>query len=222
MSLRTVAHPLALGTFLGSVVVAVVVELQAPWSGRWPWIVAWGIAAYLAVSVVAIRLKVGDRKADERPAPRPLPGPEPNPSAQVALTREALRHLNSPALGECALAMNLRHTIRAFSRSAQDPAQPGTPVSRTLALRAALLACIDRLRNAPGPGQAESETLRFTILYEEYVLRRSIASIATRHSISERTAHRYRQDATRVLADELARQEEILHRLDDAGPATGA
>jgi hypothetical protein len=143
---------------------------------------------------------------------------DPGPSATTAGTgeapvpiQEALRSLNNPAaLGNCALAGILPRTIRAFGPELSDPRLAGTSLFRARALRSALVAGIETLRTSGGEGLPEAESLRYTILHEEYVLGRPNTQIMVRHSISESTFHRYRREAARLLGQELARQEEML------------
>ena len=64
--------------------------------------------------------------------------------------------------------------------------------------------------DAGGVGAMDAGHVRYVILYDEYVLGRPNNQIMTRYSISESTFHRYRREAIRALASELARDEESL------------
>ena len=77
-------------------------------------------------------------------------------------------------------------------------------------LRTVLMASIQRLNEAGGTGPTETTNVRYLILHDEYVLGRPNHQIMTRRSISESTFHRYRREAIRALASELAQQEELL------------
>ena len=227
--MRTFAHPLGIGILLISGVGAIAVMRLASWSDRAPWLVGWGLAAYgTLVAVLVIR----ERKASRPLAPLTdlsqegsgLPGGADQAKAAEhlllgaasrhdidALTQEALRRLNNPAaLGACALAPRIPRTLSAFSDPPRGSPSEHTPLQRARALRAVLIACIERLKDAGGAGSTEAERVRYVILYDEYVLGRPNNQIMTRYSISESTFHRYRREAIRALASELARQEEIL------------
>ena len=129
---------------------------------------------------------------------------------------DALRHLNKlAALSRCELVQRIPRTLDAQRAPAQDARPSGsTPLEQARALREVLVCAIERLKPAnaqTSPGATVA--LQYHILHEEYEEARSIASIMTRHSISERTLHRYRRDAIHVLAAELRRQEELLSRV---------
>jgi hypothetical protein len=226
--MRPFVHPLGLFVLLAGAIAAVVVEDRAGWSSRAPWIAAWTLAGYAAL--VCAQLIAGLRSRETAhptqatpPARSALEGPgspalEPESPAlagnqdDIAFhMQEALRRLNNPAaLGDCALAHRLPKTITAFGEPLADPTADRTSLSRARALRSALVAGIEELRTAGGHGIAEMESLRYTILHEEYVLGRPNQQIMMRHNISESTFHRYRREAARLLGQELGRRERLL------------
>ena len=229
--MRTLAHPLGIGILVTSGVGAIAVMNLASWSDRGPWVIGWGLAAY---GTVVVMLTIQERNGSRPLAPLTNPsqagsgflgGADRANAAElllvgavphndiVALTQEALRRLNNPAaLGVCALAPRLPRTLSAFSDSHPDRHADATPLHQARALRAALIACIERLKDAGGVGATDAGHVRYVILYDEYVLGRPNNQIMTRYSISESTFHRYRREAIRALASELARGEEILSR----------
>ncbi|MEO6398046.1 MAG: hypothetical protein ABIP13_06225 [Tepidiformaceae bacterium] len=231
MLMRTLAHPLGIGILVTSGAGAIAVMELASWSDRGPWIIGWGLAAYGTLVLV---LLIKERKATRLLAPlantsqessgflggagrtnagERLFAEEASPENIVALTQDALRRLNNPAaLGMCGLAPRLPRTLSAVSDSHPDGHADVTPLHQARALRAALIAGIERLKDAGGVGAMDGGHVRYVILYDEYVLGRPNNQIMARHSISESTFHRYRREAIRALASELERGEEILSR----------
>jgi hypothetical protein len=134
----------------------------------------------------------------------------------VPWVEEALKKLNNPAaLASCELIQRLPCTlVAARAADGNEPLAQPTPLNQAHLMREALSQAIERLR--PGPtGEtdrtaARPETLHYDILYEEYVQGMATRAIMLRHSVSESTFHRYRRDATRTLAHELSRQEQLL------------
>jgi hypothetical protein len=63
---------------------------------------------------------------------------------------------------------------------------------------------------SPERATPRPEAAYYTILHEAYVQGLPVKVILARNSISESTFHRYRRDATLVLARELASQEGAL------------
>lgn len=226
--MRTLVHPLGLGILLISGVAALAVMRLASWSGRTPWVIGWGLAAYAAVvALLLIRERIASRPLSSSRDPGEdgtgLPdGPDRAEAAEhsffaaasrdniVALTQEALRRLNNPAaLGACALGPRIPRLLSSFSGQQGSPSEI-TPLQRARVLREVLMACIERLKDAGGTGPTEAAGVRYLILHDEYVVGRPNHQIMTRHSISESTFHRYRREAIRAVASELARQEELL------------
>ena len=237
--MRPFVHPLAVFVLLAGALVAVVLEDRAGWSNRAQWVAAWTFAGYAAlVGVQLIQRGRAAKPVAPSPAIPPAassperPGsalPEADPPVPpggaedaVLYMQEALRRLNNPAaLGDCALAHRLPKTIAAFGEALPDPATERTSLYRARALRAAIVGGIEELRASGGHGLSEVESLRYTILHEEYVLGRPNQQIIMRHNISESTFHRYRREASRLLGQELARREQSLgteppHSLDVA------
>jgi hypothetical protein len=131
----------------------------------------------------------------------------------VPLVEEALRKLNSPgALASCLLVERLPRTITARYAGAIDRrTEQLTPLDRAHALRDALVAAIERLRpESSEVGSPRPDAAQHTILHDAYVQGLPVKAILARNGISESTFHRYRRDATLVLARELASQEQAL------------
>jgi hypothetical protein len=153
------------------------------------------------------------------PAVDMAPSPNRNGASEVAaadllpLVEEALRKLNSPgALASCQLVERLPRTIASRYAGAIDGrAEQLTPLDRAHALRDALVATIERLRPEAGEGGTpRPDVAQHTILHDAYVQGLTVKAIMARNGISESTFHRYRRDATLVLARELASQEHAL------------
>jgi hypothetical protein len=127
----------------------------------------------------------------------------------VELVEEALRHLNELGrLGRCGLAERLLRTLESVrQRSGQADAPQPTLLEQSHALRDVLVEAIERLN--VGDKDATAQALQYHILREEYVLGMSTKHIMARHAISESTFHRYRHEAVRVLAAELATRERV-------------
>jgi hypothetical protein len=134
----------------------------------------------------------------------------------VPLVEEALRKLNNPgALASCRLLEMLPRTL-ATTRAGTSNTRPGqpTPLEAARTLREVLVSAIERMRPGgaaePGHGAPRPDAAQHAILHEEYVQGMSTKAIMVRHSISESTFHRYRREATLILARELVGQERLL------------
>jgi len=226
--MRAFLHPLGLLVLGVGGIAALATFARGDWSGRGLLILAWTALGYTLlvgfewlVSRRTSNVPSGtpaEADAGASTAPEAAGTQRPDHSAPDHSGRddahlpvqEALRRLNNPAaLGDCALAFSLPHTIRALGPPLADSSDI-TVLYRARGLRAALVAAIDELRASGGDGSPQGDALRYTILYEEYVLGRPNTQIMIRHSISESTFHRYRREAARLLGDELARREQRL------------
>jgi hypothetical protein len=131
----------------------------------------------------------------------------------VRLTEEALRRLSSPAaLAQCQLIARIPRTLAA-TRSVQSDSKPpeGTPLEQAQALRQVLTQAIERLKPPDEQaGLGAPPALQYHILREEYLLGMPNKHIMVRHSISEGTFHRNRRRAIEVLAQEVAKNEDLL------------
>jgi hypothetical protein len=125
----------------------------------------------------------------------------------VGLVEDALRHLNNLGrLSRSGLAGCLPETLRTvWQRSGQADGADPSVLDQSHAVRELIVEAIERLKVGDGEGTAQA--LQYHILREEYVLGMSTKHIIARHAISESTFHRYRHEAVRVLAAELATRE---------------
>lgn len=131
----------------------------------------------------------------------------------VRLTEQALRRLNNPAaLGRADLADRLPATLEAATREAVGRGlRDATPLERAQATRSVLIACVERLKPLDGNVALEAPAaLQYHILREEYLQGLLNKQIMARHSISEGTFNRNRRLAIATLAEELAKQEQLL------------
>jgi len=133
----------------------------------------------------------------------------------VGLTEQALRRLNNPAsLGACELGDRISATLDARTHeTAGRGLEDATPLERAQAMRSLLISTIERMKPIDDGAGAESPAaLQYRILHEEYLQGLLNKQIMTRHSISEGTFNRNRRQAIRMLADELAKQEQLLSK----------
>ena len=80
-------------------------------------------------------------------------------------------------------------------------------------MRSALIATVERMKPIEdGVGPESPAALQYRILQEEYLQGLLNKQIMTRHSISEGTFNRNRRQAIRMLAEELAKQEQLLSK----------
>jgi hypothetical protein len=165
----------------------------------------WGATVYVAAAAISA-LSRPPRPEPPKSPPRQMADPaSPRGSALIRPAEDALRRMNNPAaLGDCALVGHLPHTLKHLAGSDRALAHP------THALRTVLVRAIDSLKPGEGTGQPGEQTLYHAILHDEYVLGHSTARIMAQYAISESTFHRYRRDAIRAVAHELAIQEERL------------
>ena len=200
---RGFTHPVPLAIALTSVALSIVVDLAAPWSDRGLLLLLWGFVGYV-VAVALVRTRVPPARS--RTVSRPAGATEEDLSD---LVEEALRHLNNPAqLINSRLIVLLSMSV---ANNRHGGTRPGdeTPLEQAQCLRDLLVAGIDRMRLSAT--NAELGALHYFILHEEYVLGQPNVQVMTRHNIAESTFHRYRRQGIRVLAEELARQEQRLH-----------
>ncbi|MBM2827248.1 MAG: hypothetical protein HW403_1312 [Dehalococcoidia bacterium] len=209
MAWRTaLAHPLSLGLLFASLLMAGTVNEVAPWSGQAIWMVLWGLLAYgSSVMVVVLRSQPRANTLTDSVSVAP--------SEDVTrITVEALRRLNDLAfLSQCELTRRIPHTVEA-TRARIDGTAPeeATPLGRAKALSEVLLNAIQRLAPAREDDISSAAALVYHILHEEYVLRRSTASIMTRHNISERTFYRHSDTGRKAVTQELwAREQQLSH-----------
>ena len=131
----------------------------------------------------------------------------------IKLTEQALRRLNTPAsLARCGLVQRLPRTlVQAQALHGGDGSSDLTPLQQAQALRETLTAAIERLKPSELDQAASTPgALQYLILRQEYLLGLPNKQIMIRHSISEGTFHRNRREASRILAGELGRQEDLL------------
>jgi hypothetical protein len=215
---RALKHPLGIALLAASAMLVALVTADVIEGGREGWLLAWGFAGYATVvAYVAWR----EREASVDPAPAPLPVVDsagaPIPPDIVSLTDAALRHLGSPAfLASCGLIAQLPYTIAA-GREEAGKTDSATPLDNANVLRAVLTRSVEKLRQVEGEaGFSEKESLQYHILHEHYVGSRPATYTMTRHSIAEATFHRYRREAVRAVAADLAAQEQMLARAPSA------
>jgi hypothetical protein len=190
------------------------------WSSGAQWVAAAGVVAYagVAVSVYATRA----RRAPPSPPPnkgQQSPGPDrwPTPDKEKSeLVEAALNLLNDQArLSACLLLDLLPVTLDATRpASGRGLHEMSGPLAQAQALRAVLLAAIERLKPANLNPLASSPALRqYRVLSDRYVLERPVAHTVTSLNISERTYHRARKEAITAVARDLhAREQQTARR----------
>lgn len=217
-------HPFGLALLIASSLLAGAMRflpVLERWSATALWVLLLGVLAY-AASVIALHRtrpilsakssaptdnaaeSSSDFESDVQPSEdflRPV--------------EEALRRLNNPAaLSKCELLQRLPGTLTAI-HSLQGQAAGPDPglLDQAQALREALVSAIEQLK-PPGDvlGARASGALQYHILHEEYVQRKSTATIMTRHNIAEATFYRNRRAAVSAVADHLETQEKLLAR----------
>jgi hypothetical protein len=132
---------------------------------------------------------------------------------RVAMTEQALRRLNSPAtLATCELVERLPATLDSGARERLGRGlEDVTPLERAQVMRGVVIAALERLKPADeGPGHESPAALQYRILEQEYLKGLQNKQIMVLQSIGEGTFNRNRRQAIRMLADELAQQEELL------------
>lgn len=131
----------------------------------------------------------------------------------LSATEHALRHLQDPlALANSVLFDHLPVS----SALALQGSDSVTPLARARALRAVLLASIERLA---GSSHDAAQALPYIILKEEYVIGRRNREIMRRLAIGEGTFYRYRRQAIHAVTLDLVRLERQATS-DLAYPAT--
>ena len=134
----------------------------------------------------------------------------------VGLIEQALRRLNNPAaLGRTELADRIPAVLESATREAVGRGlQEATPLERAQAMRSVLIASLE-LRLKPLDGNVALDApaaLQYHILQEEYLQEMQNKHIIARHSIGEGTFNRNRRQAVAALAEDLAKQEQLLSR----------
>ena len=91
--------------------------------------------------------------------------------------------------------------------------QEATPLERAQAMRSVLIASLERLKPLDGNVALDAPAaLQYHILQEEYLQEMQNKHIIARHSIGEGTFNRNRRQAVAALAEDLAKQEQLLSR----------
>ena len=200
-------HPFGLALLVVSTLIALVIAVATDSVNRALWVLLWGLVAFTATVCVAVLMQPRRDGGVTR-----LSTPDSGADDYVRLVEEALRHLNDHgALAASQLVRAIPRTLQA-ARDGSTPQgrREGTPLEQAQTLHEVLLRAIQRLRPA-GEGETGSrEALEYTVLYEEYVLRRPNKSIMTRLSIGERTFFRYRHAGIEAIGRELQTQEQLL------------
>jgi hypothetical protein len=128
----------------------------------------------------------------------------------VRLLEESLRHLNDHGvLASSRLTRSIPLTLLA-ARGASTGSRKATPLEQAQALHEVLLDAIQKLRPADEADPGSREALEYTVLYDEYVLKRPNKAIMTRLGIGERTFFRYRRAGIAAIARELTAREQLL------------
>ncbi len=131
----------------------------------------------------------------------------------VGLTEQALRRLNNlAALGRTELADRIPAILESAAREAVGRGlEDATPLERAQAMRSVLIACLERLKPLDGNVALEAPAaLQYHILREEYLQELQNKQIIARHNIGEGTFNRNRRQAIAALAEDLAKQEQLL------------
>jgi hypothetical protein len=206
-------HPLGIALLSASMLFALVAALEITGDDQEGWLLLWGLASYGAVSIYITWR--GDNVSSASPMEQPvLADPvDMTPSPDILhLAEAALRHIGSPAfLAGSGLISQLPCSIAAAAAEAKI--ERPTPLEEAQLLRSVLTRSIEKLRHPDGEaGAGEKESLLYHILHEHYVIGRPATYTMTRHSIAEATFHRYRREAVKAIAEDMAAQERMLAR----------
>jgi hypothetical protein len=122
----------------------------------------------------------------------------------------ALRRLNRPpTLADCELNDLLSCTIAGRCKHANPNSPVATPLESAQALHSILIEEIEMLRPADyGIGGSNRAAELYTILHEQYVLRRSVVQIRMRLHLAEKTYFVRRLEAINAIAHDLVRREQ--------------
>ena len=200
----SLTHPFGLALLVASFVIALVIALATDSPYRAFWVLLWGLLAYAACVLVPVGRK------REAPTLARAPEIDGEPVDFVRLLEESLRHLNDHgALATTRLTRSIPLTLLA-ARGPSTGGREATPLEQAQALHEVLLGAIQKLRPADEEDPGSREALEYTVLYEEYVLKRPNKAIMTRLGIGERTFFRYRRAGIAAIARELTAQEQSL------------
>ena len=235
---KTLLHPFGLTLFLASLVLAgLMFFVLDRWSGQALWMIILGFLAYAASTAVLHRWPTDVRAAsivsddtsldaqeDQEDELLGLEEAEEDIKANVEIgveaatpdfrssVHEALRRFKNPArLAQSPLGSLLPATLAAYPSQDKSLPTPGglAPLDRVQVLREVLIAAIERLRSTgEATGSRSSQEYHYFILYEQYVLGRSVANVAVRHGIPEGTYFKWQGEAVTVVARQLQSQEE--------------
>jgi hypothetical protein len=215
VSRKAFVHPLGWLMLAASLALAGVAALELHWSGQAVWLALWGVAAYLTVALYVGWAGRVPRRTQTPPSD-PIEAAERTTESQTLLhlTEQALRHLGNPAgLASSGLIERLPVTLAAASPQKLN-GEPATPLESAQRLRLVMDTALSKLLRlgASDSATGHPEALQYQILNEHYVGGRPASYSMTRHSISESTFHRYRREAIRAIATDLAAQEAMLAR----------
>ena len=209
--------PLGLGLLGGSLILAAIMAVRGAPTAAVE-LAVWGALMYAAAVALNLRRRPNPVAAPDRsraPEPEPIPRPVPNPEETrqfEELVEEALRGLNEPSkLAKSGLVACLPRTLAAARRKQGDRGDAEeTDLSVGRRLRSAIAEAIERLKPVEAEGTAQA--LQYHVLREEYVLGRTITSIALGHSVSEQTVFRRRREGIEALAADVHQHEASLPR----------